>query len=462
VSPALDDGALFVGSPGTAGFPGFVTGFEATGPIWVQAHTLSSSTAIGLGRACSLDGNVLLVSSWGAAYFFRRTGATWVEEGRVTPFITGLTDFGRSVAVDGDTAVVGAPLEAHSGASHLRGALYVFERGPGGWARTARLQSTPPQSFFEDLGSSVAIDGDRILAGSLSSIGFHPPGTAYIFERSAGIWTQVAALQDINPIDFSDDLGRGVDIVGNRAYVGAPRSSWTVSDAGAVHVFEDGPSGWTEIHRLEHPTPTVFGNFGYSLAATDEHLLVGAWSASALLFSTADWVLEATFEAGDLSDGFAKSVDLSEQHAVVSAPFAEDAHVFSLVVSDRYCEALPNSTGEPALLHALGCSDTLANDFELLATPVPAGQPGLFFFGPGEMSLPFGNGRRCVTGGVADIHRLPTTSADASGDLALNVDFGTVGAIAPGSTWKFQALFRDPAAQGAGFNLSDGLSVTFQ
>ena len=98
----------------------------------------------------------------------------------------------------------------------------------------------------------------------------------------------------------------------------------------------------------------------------------------------------------------------------------------------------------------------------LVAAPLPAGQNGIFYYGDGQGLLPFGNGFRCVTGSTG---RLSIETTDAGGVLthALDNTQPPVPAlqITAGSTWNFQAWYRDPAGGGAAFDLSDALMVTF-
>ena len=126
----------------------------------------------------------------------------------------------------------------------------------------------------------------------------------------------------------------------------------------------------------------------------------------------------------------------------------------------NYCLATANSTGSPALMSASGSTSVAANQFQVLAGPVPA-QPGLFFYGPNQVQLTFGNGFRCVSGTLG---RLGVTTPVA-GVMQTLVDFTSPPSastqITAGSTWNFQAWYRDPAAGGAFFDLSDGLSVVF-
>ncbi|MFT5153419.1 MAG: hypothetical protein ACI841_003419 [Planctomycetota bacterium] len=125
----------------------------------------------------------------------------------------------------------------------------------------------------------------------------------------------------------------------------------------------------------------------------------------------------------------------------------------------NYCISGANSAGGPALISATGSGSIAANDLVLEAAPVP-NQPGIFYYGQDQGNLPFGNGTRCVVGSV---HRLPVSIASGN-SMSLAVDYNALppaGAIGAGSTWNFQAWFRDPAAGGAAYDLSDGLELSF-
>ena len=125
-----------------------------------------------------------------------------------------------------------------------------------------------------------------------------------------------------------------------------------------------------------------------------------------------------------------------------------------------YCKSAPNSVGTGALIGHAGSFSVTTNDVELNASGAVPGQFGIFYFGPNQISTPFGHGVRCVGG---ETRRLPVLQADFIGDAALTLDFTTAPAsdITADSTWNFQFWYRDPAAAGATFNLSNGLELTF-
>ncbi|MCB9916323.1 MAG: PQQ-dependent sugar dehydrogenase [Planctomycetes bacterium] len=133
-----------------------------------------------------------------------------------------------------------------------------------------------------------------------------------------------------------------------------------------------------------------------------------------------------------------------------------------------YCTAAPNSVGPGCFLGTGGSVSLSSNDFTLVASAAAPNKPGLFYYGPNQISAPFGDGFRCVGGGSLGIFRLsPPVTADAFGDAGRAVDFTVSpansgpGMITAGSTWNFQFWYRDPAAGGSGFNLSNAVSATF-
>ena len=103
------------------------------------------------------------------------------------------------------------------------------------------------------------------------------------------------------------------------------------------------------------------------------------------------------------------------------------------------------------------------NDFQLITESVPAGGPGPYFFGPTQIQVPFGDGFRCVGGAIRRLQ--PPVPADGSGVTRRILNLAAppaAGNIAPGADLNFQLWYRDNAAGGSGFNLSDGVNVLWQ
>jgi hypothetical protein len=129
----------------------------------------------------------------------------------------------------------------------------------------------------------------------------------------------------------------------------------------------------------------------------------------------------------------------------------------------HFCAAAPNSSSASgATLGSHGSTLVSNNDLQLLAFSVPPDKTCLFFYGPIQISpVPFGNGFRCIGNPLI---RLPSTQSNFVGDAAYSLDLTALpanGRIGAGQVWNFQLWYRDPAAGGANFNASDGLSLTF-
>jgi len=128
------------------------------------------------------------------------------------------------------------------------------------------------------------------------------------------------------------------------------------------------------------------------------------------------------------------------------------------------CSTSPNSVGPGARMSSTGTTDLSRNDLVLLAQEMPPGVVGFFLLGSARVSVPFGDGVRCAGEGPAGLHRSPIGVADGSGTLTRPLDVAQPpgSAIRAGTTWYFQAVYRDPAGPGGSrINLSDGLRGTF-
>lgn len=135
---------------------------------------------------------------------------------------------------------------------------------------------------------------------------------------------------------------------------------------------------------------------------------------------------------------------------------------FTVVPSSpsAYCVGDPNSQGPGGRLSSVGSTSFAANDLGLLATGLPPGQFALFFFGSAQAQAPFGDGTRCIEGQIVRLPILSTGSGSAFQALDVSAP-PLAGLVHPGQAWHFQNWYRDPAAGGAGFNLTDAMSITY-
>jgi hypothetical protein len=238
-------------------------------------------------------------------------------EGKLTPDDPLAAAFGESVAVSGNTAIVGAPFTLGPGGSDSAGAAYVFEREQAtanAWRRTAKLTAPDPTTvpFF---GFSVSISGGTVVIGAA--------GAAYVFVRDQGgpnAWGQVANLTTDHP-----DFGTSVSISGDTLIVGGGQ---LLSDTsrGTAHVFErnrGGINAWGEVAMLtasDQQPDVVFDGFGQSVSISDSIAIVGAPSLDAAYVFRRDlgdpnaWGEVAKLTASDFSSPirFGESVQSAE------------------------------------------------------------------------------------------------------------------------------------------------------
>lgn len=144
----------------------------------------------------------------------------------------------------------------------------------------------------------------------------------------------------------------------------------------------------------------------------------------------------------------------------------DDINLFSLTpivvpcpTPTTYCIGAPNTVGGGAQIGFSGTGNVVLNDLQLFVYACPGNTSGIFYVGTTAVQAPFGNGFRCAGGSTL---RLGTLTTDAFGDASQSINWHAFpgGAPAPGQVRYFQFWYRNPAAGGAGYNLSNALSVT--
>jgi hypothetical protein len=273
-SVAIDGDVAVVGAPQDNGHPadgggkGAVYVFERSGAGWTQTAKLTASDGeLGdsLGWSVAIDGNTIVAgapdkdllgsNSRGAVYTFARTGPpARTETARLTASdgVTG-ADLGQSVAIDGDTIVAGAH-DQSIGSTLGQGAVYTFTRS-GAAARTETARLTASDGVADDhLGYSVAIDGDTIVAGAaFDQVGANAgQGSVYTFARTgAAARTETAKLTASDGAE-DDLLGDSVAIEADTIVAGAPNANTGPGgDGGAVYTFaRTGPATRTQTGKL--------------------------------------------------------------------------------------------------------------------------------------------------------------------------------------------------------------------
>lgn len=185
--------------------------------------------------------------------------------------------FGKSLSVDGNRMIVGAPEE--SGAGQASGAVYVFDRETdGSWTETAKLTASN-RGAFHNFGTSIDVQGDIILIGAPQfgkDVNTYT-GAAYIFEKQTdGTWQEVAHLVP-DDIGDRDNLGYAVGLSGNDAFIGAYGHDHPSLNAGAVYHYRRQSSGaWLLEAKLSPNEEAQYAEFGASISMDGTRAIIGA------------------------------------------------------------------------------------------------------------------------------------------------------------------------------------------
>jgi len=265
----------------------------------------------------------------GAAYVHTRSGTTWTQQQKLTASDTEDGDiFGVSVGIDGDTAIVGAPYESTGGTQS--GAAYVFTRSGSTWTEQQKLVASDASSFSE-FGASVAISGNTVIVGAYQDNGAGSSrGAAYVFTRSGSTWTQQQKLAASDPEDFAY-FGWSVSIQNDDAVVGARLKGDGGSNRGAAYVFTRSGSTWTQQQKLTASDTADNDEFGISVSIDQNTVIVGADrrlgfgvdNGAAYVFtrSGTTWTQEQKLVPSDLvnADSFGCAVAVQNNIAIIGA-----------------------------------------------------------------------------------------------------------------------------------------------
>lgn len=496
---AIHGDQVFIGAPDTEATTGSDVGAvhvlePVSGGGWtiVQELRPSDLEAGGFfGHALALSGETLLVGAPdmcsvhvcgtgdgepGAVYAFERVGGVWQEVQKILSPAPGQDGFGFSVAVQGDTALVGSPRTDID-----EGEARILLRAGGTWTVQPPLPKAGP--YFWYVGMRVALAGDHAVVVGYddhNGLMFYQ-GVCLFYERVAGSWTQVDSYYA-----GSDDycFGSGLALSPDFAVVGARCAEANdLYAAGRAFTFERDSEGWQLVQTLDPPSPTYSGRFGASAALLGDTVLIGeskaddaATDAGAVhAYERVDGILvhRQTITSIEPDDDawFGWATALSPSFAVVGAHRQGTADVLTCTSgaggsdfcrTEGYCETSPNSVGSGAKISTGGSLSVSDDAFVLWTQGLPPGQWGLYFYGPDRTQAPAGDGFLCVSGVSG---RLPPLPISDQGTVLHQVDFYSPpheqARITALSTWNFQFWYRDPVANGTGFNYSDAVAVSF-
>jgi len=312
--------------------------------------------------------------SWkGAAYVFARQANNWVQQRKTTASDGAVNDqFGGSVAISGDTLVVGADRD-----DTYKGAAYILVRNWGGadqWGLVKKLTASDGVAYDYFSDSAVAISGDTVVVGAYGAdiSGSLQQGAAYVFARNQGgadQWGQVKKLTASDGAD-GDVFGDAVAISGDTVVVGAwGADSWK----GAAYVFarnQDGANVWGQVQKLTASVGATYDHFGDGVAISGDTVVVGAYgddSGKGAVYVFArnqggadQWGQVKKFTASDgaANDHFGNAVAISGDTAVVGVD-GDDSDRGAAYVFARNQGGSPDNWGQ---VRKLAASDSAAND----------------------------------------------------------------------------------------------------
>ncbi len=384
---------------------GAVYVFVHDGTSWSQqAYLKASNTDAGdqFGKSVGIDGDTIVVGAHfessnatgidgdqtnnavptsGAAYVFVRSNGSWSQQAYLKASNTGFNDqFGGSVAVDGETVVVGAALEdsnatgingnQSNNSAQNSGAAYVFVRSDGSWSQQAYLKASNTDSD-DEFGRSVALSGDILAVGT----GFEDSnatgvdgeqanndadaaGAVYVFSRNGESWSQQSYLKASNT-EAGDVFGESIAVDGNTIIVGArfedsnatgvngDEANNDAESAGAAYVYVRNDGSWNQQAYLKASNNEANDRFGTAVGVHGETVVVAASfedsnatgvdgnqadnsanrSGAAYVFTRSDasWRQRAYLKASNTGwqDQFGVSMALDQDSIVIGARFED-------------------------------------------------------------------------------------------------------------------------------------------
>ncbi len=229
------------------------------------------------GRSVAISGETIVVggpqnTGGGRACVYRFNGSSWDHWQRLLhPSGVGGDQFGRAVDVHGNRIVVGAPYDDHSGFTDV-GSAVVFEENSGVWSQLGATQTTPFATNYTLFGTSVAISGDTMLAGAPGE--FSGQGLVWCHEWNGAGWSAFG----FNPAPTTG-FGTAVAIYGDIAVGGAPAHDLPgLVDAGEAYVYERTAGVWSAnpTAYLQAPAPAAQDWFGSSVSVSGVDVAIGA------------------------------------------------------------------------------------------------------------------------------------------------------------------------------------------
>ena len=287
---AINNDQVLIGAPGCddqGNNSGAAYIFQNTENGWVEICKLTANASQAgdlFGSAVALDGNFALVgaptastfntSSPGFAVLFQKSGDTWNEVDHFSASDgSNNNKFGAAVALQGDTALIGAP-QSDDGAINT-GATYIFQSTNGNWGQSAKLTPSAPLAW-DSFGSSLSLAGEYALIGApaIGTISGTYLGYSTIFKNEGGSWTEKSRLTPDDGAN-NDRFGSAVALHRGLALIGSPLDDDYGEASGSAYIFQQNGENWPQIRKIAPPDTGEGDQFGSAVAINGDYSLIG-------------------------------------------------------------------------------------------------------------------------------------------------------------------------------------------
>jgi hypothetical protein len=320
--------------------------FKRDGTSWSQQQKLLASDGAAsdeFGVSVSISGDFAIVgadyddSGKGSAYIFKRDGTSWSQQAKLTASDGAADDlFGYSVSISGDYAIVGA-----DGDDSYKGSAYIFKRDGTSWSQWQKLLASDGAAN-DQFGFSISISGDLAIVGAVGDDSYK--GSAYVFKRDGEdgeTWSQQQKLTASSDGAANDWFGVSVSISGDLAIVGAFYDDDRGTDSGSAYIFKRDGTSWSLWQKRNASDGAAGDRFGRSVSISNDYAIVGAFGddnhkGSAYIFhwNGTSWVQEQKLTASDGAAEYWFGISVSITSATVGAGSGDYAIVGAIGDND--------------------------------------------------------------------------------------------------------------------------------
>lgn len=284
---------VVIGAPGDSNF-----GVMEKGAVYVYRHELfeweleqilhlpTGQQADGFGRSVAVEGSTIVVGSpgreqgpvanAGGVYVYEFDGASWSLQQELSFDLDAQLFFGTQVDISGDAICVSAPY-ADVGSHTDAGEISVYRRSGPTWILEDKFRALSANDNHR-VGTELAIHGDVLVAAADIPAMASRRGYATVFRFDGTQWNEEQTLRNSDvPFDYNDEFGAAVAVHGEEIFIGAPNTdlqNFTVRGVALLYQFRD--NQWVRAAQLKHPSPDIVSEYGISCALNSERLVVAS------------------------------------------------------------------------------------------------------------------------------------------------------------------------------------------